>query len=116
MLLVAAADGHVDEKETAVLSALARTVPDLRAHDVSALFASARTCIDLGLDYALAPDLSTTPAWKNKAASRSRRRWRWFAGLTWHEETLLPRLVTQLEPGQRRYADAAIATFAAKYA
>jgi len=42
MLLAAAADGVADAQEAALLSALARTVPELRSRDVEALFAAAR--------------------------------------------------------------------------
>jgi uncharacterized membrane protein YebE (DUF533 family) len=111
MLLVAAADGHVDDKETAVLSALARTVPDLRAHDVGALFAKARERIAAGVDDAIA-SLRTAVA-KNKCFALATEV-ALVAGLG-AERTLLPRLIGAIAPA-RDHADAAIATFAAKYA
>ena len=112
MLLVAAADGHVDDKETAVLSALARTVPDLKLHDVSGLFTVAKAQIDGGLEHALHA-LTTPPGERNKCFALATEV-ALVAGLS-HEETLLPRVSKQLGP-EPDYADAAIATFAAKYA
>jgi uncharacterized membrane protein YebE (DUF533 family) len=109
MLLVAAADGHVDDKETAVLSALARTVPDLRHHDVGALFAVARGKIEAGVEDAI-ESLRGLPA-KDKCFALATEV-ALVTGLH-AERTLLPRLVKTLGPDE---ADAAIATFAAKYA
>lgn len=109
MLLVAAADGHIDDKETAVLSALARTVPDLRNHDVSALFASARATIEAGVEAAI--DSLRGLAAKEKCFALATEV-ALVTGLH-ADHTLLPRLVKTLGPDE---ADAAIATFAAKYA
>lgn len=111
MLLVAAADGHVDDKETAVLSALARTVPDLRTHDVGTLFTAAREHIGAGTDGAIA-SLASALA-KNKTFALATEV-ALVSGLH-HERTLLPRLLATLTPDSD-YAAAAIATFAAKYA
>ncbi|MBX3234467.1 MAG: hypothetical protein KIT84_09340 [Labilithrix sp.] len=112
MLLVASADGKIDAQETAVLSALARTVPDLRAHDVGALFAAARTKIEASPDAALVT-LAAMTAGKNKCFALATEV-ALVAGLS-HERTLLPSIAAHLAP-DRDYADAAIATFAAKYA
>lgn len=111
MLLVAAADGHVDEKETAVLSALARTVPDLHGKDIALLFGAARARIAAGVDDAIT-SLRGTPA-RNKCFALATEV-ALVGGLA-AERTLLPRLVTVLGPDATD-ADAAIATFAAKYA
>jgi uncharacterized membrane protein YebE (DUF533 family) len=112
MLLTAAADGKIDEREAAVLSALARTVPELRAHDVTALFDAAKTRMGDGLDAALG-DLATMTRCKNKCFALAAEV-ALIAGRG-PEGTLLPRLREHLAP-DADYADSAIATFAAKYA
>ena len=109
MLLVAAADGKIEDKETAVLSALARTVPDLRAHDVGVLFSRARERIAASADAAIDSLRAVTA--KNKCFALAAEV-ALVTGLT-AERTLLPRLAKILSPTE---GDAAIATFAAKYA
>lgn len=112
MLLAAAADGHVDPQEAALLSALARTVPDLRGRDVEALFEEARTRMNGGLDAALA-DFSALAGHENKcfglAAEVALVAGRGALG------TALPRLREHIRP-EAFYAECAIVTFAAKYA
>jgi uncharacterized membrane protein YebE (DUF533 family) len=109
MLLVAAADGHVDDKETAVLSALARTVPDLREQDIGALFAAARAKIQAGAEEAIESLLGVSAKDKCFALATEVAL---VTGLH-AERTLLQHLVKTLGPDE---AEAAIATFAAKYA
>jgi len=113
MLLVASADGKIDAHETAVLSALARTVPDLRTHDVGALFATARARVSASVPDALRELGAMTHPGKNKCFALATEV-ALVAGLS-QDRTLLPALGAQLAP-DRDYADAAIATFAAKYA
>lgn len=108
MLLVAAADGKIEDKETAVLSALARTVPDLRTEDVAQLFTTARSRIEAGAEEAI-ESLRACGA-KNKCFALATEV-ALVTGLS-AERTLLPRLVKTLTPDD---ADSAIATFAAKY-
>ena len=111
MLLAAAADGVVDAKEAALLSALARTVPELRSRDVEALFAAARARMDEGLDVALA-DLETLEGHENQCFALAAE----VALVAGEGEgTMLPRLRERIRP-EDGYADCAIATFAAKYA
>ena len=112
MLLAAAADGHVDAQEAALLSALARTVPDLRSRDVEALFESARARMKGGLDAALA-DLEALGGHQNKCFALAAE----VALVAGHGPagTMLPRLRDHIRP-EPDYADCAIATFAAKYA
>jgi tellurite resistance protein len=107
MVLVAAADGHIEEKETAVLSALARTVPDLKRRDVGSLFTAARMRIQGNPETALD---AVTPAAKEKCFTLAAEV-ALVTGLS-AEGTILPKLARQLAPN---YPDAAIATFAAKY-
>ena len=111
MLLAAAADGKVDEQEAALLSALARTVPDLRSRDVEALFQSARTRMNEGLEAALA-DFDALGAHQNKCFALAAEV-ALVAGQG--EGAMLPRLRDHIRPDPS-YADCAIATFAAKYA
>lgn len=112
MLLAAAADGHVDDREAALLSALARTVPELRSRDVPKLFEAARLRMNEGLDHALA-DLENVGSHQNKcfalAAEVALVAGQGPAG------TMLPVLRDHIKPDPG-YADCAIATFAAKYA
>ena len=92
-----------------VLSALARTVPDLRAHDVGLLFTLARKRIEAGADEAIASLGDVTAKEKCFAVATEVAL---VTGLH-ADHTLLPRLLTTMAP---EYSDAAIATFAAKYA
>lgn len=112
MLLAAAADGHVDDREAALLSALARTVPELRSRDVPKLFEAARLRMDGGLEAALG-DLERVGAYQNKcfalAAEVALVAGQGPAG------TMLPTLRARIKP-DAGYAECAIATFAAKYA
>lgn len=112
MLLAAAADGHVDAQEAALLSALARTVPDLRSRDVEALFEAARARMNDGLDAALV-DFGALGGHENKCFALAAE----VALVAGHGEagTMLPRLRDHIRP-EPAYADCAIATFAAKYA
>jgi uncharacterized membrane protein YebE (DUF533 family) len=112
MLLAAAADGQVDAQEAALLSALARTVPDLRSRDVEALFEAARTRMNDGLETALT-DLDALGGHENKCFALAAE----VALVAGHGEagTMLPRLRDHIRP-EPGYADCAIATFAAKYA
>jgi len=112
MLLAAAADGRVDEQEAALLSALARTVPELRARDVTALFEAARSRMDAGVDAALA-DLDALGGHQNKCFALASE----VALVAGHGPagTMLPRLREHIKP-DASYAECAIATFAAKYA
>lgn len=112
MLLTAAADGVVDDREAAVLSALARTVPELRARDVTALFDAAKLRMAGGADAALA-ELAALTRGKDKCFALATEV-ALIAGKG-PEGTLLPRLRASLGPDSD-LADAAIATFAAKYA
>lgn len=125
MLLAAAADGRVDDDEAALLSALARTVPELRARDVTALFAAARARMDAGLDAALA-DLAALPAGAAELTEPTpiaRARDKCFALAAevalvagrGPGGTMLPRLRDHIAPDASS-ADCAITTFAAKYA
>jgi tellurite resistance protein len=104
MLLAAAADGVVDDQEKAVLASLAKTIPELAAADMGALLARVanRDLASLGAAKA-----------KNKcfvAAAEVAL----VAGKGEHG-TLLPQLRQVLAP-DADLADAAVATFAAKYA
>ena len=112
MLLAAAADGHVDAQEAALLSALARTVPDLRSRDVEALFESARVRMSHGVEAALA-DLETLGGHENKCFALAAE----VALVAGHGPVgmMLSRLRDHIRP-EPDYADCAIATFAAKYA
>jgi len=115
MVMTAAADGHIDEKEGAVLSALARTVPELKSRDdVTALFAAARAKMNAGPGPAF-DELTklTDPTLRNKCFALATE----VALISGRgpEGTMLPHLLAKLAP-DRDYADAAIATFAAKYA
>ncbi len=111
MLLAAAADGVVDAQEAALLSALARTVPELRSRDVEALFASARARMSEGLELALA-DLGSLAGNEDKCFALAAEV-ALVAGEG--EAAMLTRLREHIHPGDA-YADCAIATFAAKYA
>ena len=112
MLLAAAADGHIDEQEAALLSALARTVPELRSRDVPALFEAARARMDSGLEVALA-DLDALDGHRNKCFALASE----VALVAGHGPagTMLPRLQVHIAP-EAHYAECAIATFAAKFA
>ncbi len=112
MLLTAAADGRIDDREAAVLSALARTVPELRKHDVSTVFDAAKARMNDGVDVALG-DLAGLPSCKNKCFALAAE----VALISGRgpDGTLLPRLRERLAPDDD-YADSAVATFAAKYA
>jgi len=112
MLLAAAADGRVDDEEAALLSALARTVPELRRRDVTALFAAARAQMGEGLDVALR-ELDGLGPHRNKAFSLAAE----VALVAGHgqEGTLLPTLRARIEPDGDA-AEHAIAAFAAKFA
>ena len=111
MLLAAAADGVVDAHEAALLSALARTVPELRSRNVETLFEAARARMNGGLEAALA-DLDALGGQENKcfalASEVALVAGRGPAG------TILPRLREHIKP-DANYAECAIATFAAKY-
>jgi uncharacterized membrane protein YebE (DUF533 family) len=61
MLLAAAADGDVSDHETAVMAALAMTVPELRARDFGALVEAAK-----GRVAHAAADFTAMPKYKNK--------------------------------------------------
>jgi uncharacterized membrane protein YebE (DUF533 family) len=112
MVLTASADGRIDDREAAVLSALARTVPELRGRDVSGLFEAAKARLAEGAEAALGA-LAAEVSSRNKGfavgAEVALVAGRGPSG------TLLPRLRQALEP-DADCADAAIATFAAKYA
>ncbi len=111
MILAAAADGHVDDQEKAVLAALARTVPELAAADVPAVVARVESKVAADAEKELAA-LANAPS-KAKcfvAAAEVAL----VAGRG-PEGTLLPRLRETLAPGAE-VADAAVATFAAKFA
>jgi len=112
MLLTAAADGRIDDQEAAVLSALARTVPELRTRDVSTIFDAAKTRMNDGVEVALG-DLAGLPSCKNKCFALAAE----VALISGRgpDGTLLPRLRERLAPDSD-YADSAVATFAAKYA
>lgn len=113
MVLTAAADGHIDEQEGAVLSALARTVPELKTRDVAKLFAAARSKMDQGREVALAELTALTePRLRNKCFALATE----VALISGRgpEGTMLPHLLAKIGP-DRDYADAALATFAAKY-
>ena len=112
MLLAAAADGHIDEQESALLAALARTVPDLRTQDVEALFSAARARMNEGLEVALA-DLGALGGQEDKCFALTAE----VALVAGHGEagTMLPVLREHIRPDPA-YAESAIATFAAKYA
>lgn len=112
MMLAAAADGYVDEEESALLAALARTVPELRNRDVDALFADAKSRMSAGVEAALA-HLGGLEAHREKCFALATEvalvAGRGPAG------TMLPRLQDRIRPAMD-YAECAIATFAAKYA
>lgn len=112
MLLAAAADGRVDEREAALLAALARTVPELRSRDVPTLFEAARERMNAGLDAALA-DLDVLGGHENKCFALASE----VALVAGHgpSGTMLPRLQAHIRP-EAHYAECAITTFAAKYA
>lgn len=111
MLLAAAADGVVDAQEAALLSALARTVPELRSRDVAALFAAARARMSEGLEVALA-DLGSLAGNEDKCFALAAE-----VALVAGEgdAAMLTRLRDHIHPSEA-YADCAITTFAAKYA
>ena len=111
MLLAAAADGVVDAQEAALLSALARTVPELRARDVEALFTAARARMAEGLEVALG-DLGTLGGNEDKCFALAAEV-ALVAGTG--ENPMLPRLRDRIGPSES-YAECAIATFSAKYA
>lgn len=112
MVLAAAADGHVDEREAAVLAGLARTVPELRARDFHTLVEDATKRIGEGTDKAFAA-LDVLAPQKNKAFALAAE----VALVSGNGEdgTLLPHLRDVLAP-DADVADGAVATFAAKYA
>ncbi len=112
MMLAAAADGYVDDDESALLGALARTVPELRGRDVDALFASAKARMSGGLEAALA-DLGSLEAHREKCFALAAEV-ALVAGRGPHG-TMLPTLQDQIRPDPS-YAECAVATFAAKYA
>ncbi|HEY8074059.1 MAG TPA: hypothetical protein VIF62_08120, partial [Labilithrix sp.] len=111
MILAAAADGHVDDQEKAVLAALARTVPELAASDVPAVVARVESKVAADAEKELAA-LASAPA-KDKCFAAAAE----VALVSGHgpEGTLLPRLRETLAP-DADLAGAAVATFAAKYA
>jgi uncharacterized membrane protein YebE (DUF533 family) len=111
MLLTAAADGRIDDQEASVLSALARTVPELRARDVTTIFDAAKTRMNDGVEAALG-DLAGLTACRNKCFALAAEV-ALIAGRG-PEGTLLPRLREKVAP-EPDYADSAVATFAAKY-
>ena len=112
MVMTASADGHIDEREAAVLSALARTVPELRTREVGPLFEAAKARTQHGAEAALA-SLAALPRCKSKCFALATEV-ALVAG-NGPRGTLLPRLRETLCP-DRDDADSAIATFAAKYA
>jgi tellurite resistance protein len=112
MLITAAADGVIDDREAAVLSALARTVPELRTRDVSSLFEAAKARMSVGPEIVLDDLAAMSASCKNKCFALATEV-ALIAGKG-PEGTMLPRLLAKLAP-DRDYADAAIATFAAKY-
>lgn len=112
MMLAAAADGYVDEDESALLAALARTVPELRGRDVDALFADAKSRMSAGVDAALA-HLGGLEAHREKCFALATEV-ALVAGRG-PSGTMLPRLQDRIRPAAD-YAECAIATFAAKYA
>jgi hypothetical protein len=111
MVMTAAADGHVDEQEAAVLAALARTVPELRQRDVATLFGAAKARLGDGVEAALG-DLVELRSGKGKCFTLATEVALVAGG---NPTALLPRLAGRLGL-PREFADAAIATFAAKYA
>ncbi len=111
MLLAAAADGVVDAQEAALLSALARTVPELRSRDVEALFTAARARMAEGLEVALG-DLGALRGNEDKCFALAAEV-ALVAGTG--DNPMLPRLRDRIRPSDS-YAECAIATFAAKYA
>ncbi|MBS2014770.1 MAG: TerB family tellurite resistance protein [Deltaproteobacteria bacterium] len=111
MMLAAAADGHVDAEESALLAALAKTVPELRGRDVGGLFDAARSRMSGGVDAALA-DLAGRDVLREKAFALAAEV-ALVAGRG-PQGTMLPRLQETLRPDPD-YAECAIATFAAKY-
>src|SRR4051812_6361861 len=104
MLLAAAADGVVEDQEKAVLAALAKTIPELAGEDMGAMLGRVA-------DRDLA-SLGTATA-KNKCFVAAAE----VALVAGKDEkgTLLPQLREVLAP-DADLADAAVATFAAKYA
>jgi uncharacterized membrane protein YebE (DUF533 family) len=111
MVLAAAADGHVDAQEAAVLEGLARTVPELRSRDFQVLVEGATKRIGEGPARAL-EDLSALGAQKNKGFALAAEV-ALVAGRG-EEGTMLPKLRDVIGP-DADVADCAVATFAAKY-
>lgn len=115
MLLAAAADGRVTDHETAVMAALAQTVPELRARDFAPLVEQAK-----GRVAQAAGDFAAMPKFKNKTfglaceialCSRSAD-----AG---GSRVSVPPVLDQLQTWlgiPKEFADGAIRIYAAKYA
>ncbi|MBX3190537.1 MAG: hypothetical protein KF819_26285 [Labilithrix sp.] len=114
MILAAAADGVVDDREAAVLSALARTVPELRARDVTSLFAAARARMNEGLEAALR-DLGGLDGLEDKCFALAAEVALVAGSRSGPEGAMLHRLQEHVRP-DADVAECAISTFAAKYA
>lgn len=112
MLLAAAADGRIDEAESAVLSALARTVPELAKRDVTTVFDRAKKRLASDVEGSLGT-LSDLGDAKHKCFALAAEV-ALVAGRG-PEGTLLPRLRTAIAP-DAAVADSVVTTFATKYA
>jgi tellurite resistance protein len=115
MLLAAAADGHIDEQETALLAALSRTVPEIASRDAAAILANVegRVAVDAEKELGALAGRCAGSEKKNKCFAVAAEV-ALVAGRG-PEGTLLPRLRERLAP-DTDVADSAVATFAAKYA
>lgn len=111
MLLAAAADGHVDAQEAAVLAGLAMTVPELKTRDFHELVDGATKRMSEGPAVAFG-ELGKLDASRNKAFALVAE----VALVAGKGEsgTLLPKLREVIAPDPD-VADGAVATFAAKY-